>query len=55
MQCFDTYPVWPGYISYSAENPIASVNVTTAADEDDDDDFAQYIGAFVALVFALLF
>lgn len=40
MQCFNKYPVWPGFIAYSTENPISSVSITTAADEEEDDDFA---------------
>jgi hypothetical protein len=56
-QCFNTYPVFPGYVSYTEDNPINSISTTTAASEEqEDDDFSSYqlqsiIGLLLVLVF----
>jgi hypothetical protein len=56
-QCYNTYPVFPGYVSYTEDDRIDFFTATTAASEDEeDDDFASYqlqsiLGLLLVLVF----
>jgi len=53
--CYNEYPTWPKFISYSSEDPIANVSITTRATEENDDDSAGFYSALLITGLALLF
>jgi len=51
--CFSNYPTWPGYISYSSDEPITNISITTLMPQIEDEDNAQMLSilaVFIALV-----
>lgn len=53
--CYNDYPTWPKYISYSSNQPITNISITTQSSTSTDDDSANSLGIFLAIFIALLF
>ena len=52
FMCYNSYPVWPGYVPYTTSDPVKSFTVITAMEIDEDDDdfgWALQMGLWVML------